>query len=176
MTHSDVWHDSIADWSLTHMYDTTHSYVQIESFICATWLIHMCDVTHSYVRQDSLIYAPPPKSTKSRNSETQIPRYKFNYHSKISIWICTSRYRGIWISLVDFRDLNISGESVIQVVSKDVHEHSRRTSESMHTHARVCVCVWVRQSEWERESWREITAHTHTHTHTHLRIHARTHT
>jgi len=37
------------------MYDTTHSNVWHDSFICVTWLIQMCDMTHSYVWHDPFI-------------------------------------------------------------------------------------------------------------------------
>jgi len=37
---------------LIHMWDTTHLYVQHDSFICG---IHTCDTTHSYVWHESFI-------------------------------------------------------------------------------------------------------------------------
>jgi len=58
MTHSYVRLDSFiyAIW-LIHMCDMTHSYVRHESFICATWLIHMCDMIHPYMRHGVCVCA-----------------------------------------------------------------------------------------------------------------------
>jgi len=48
-------HSQIYGAWLFRMWDTTHSYVRHDSFVCVTWLIHMCDMTHSYVWHDSFI-------------------------------------------------------------------------------------------------------------------------
>jgi len=54
-THLCVRHEFTSKHHVSSACDMTHSYVQRNSFVCATWLICMCDMTHSYVRHYSFV-------------------------------------------------------------------------------------------------------------------------
>jgi len=58
MTHSSVQHDAFihATW-LMHIWDMTHLYAGHDTFTSATWRIDQCDMTHSYMRHRSCICA-----------------------------------------------------------------------------------------------------------------------
>jgi len=65
-------------------FSITHSYVCHDSFIFVPWLIHMC--LYLLIHQ-----------SQSPNPETQFLGTNSN-RTKISFWISTMRYRGIWVT------------------------------------------------------------------------------
>jgi len=117
-----TWHDSFISFfqnctihaetraitmSFRTLCDVTHSYMQHDSFTCATWLIRRCDMTHSYVQHDSFICATwlihifhmnrhdtfmrnwTTSRTVSDNGYTWI-RYVTHRNESCCIWACHS--------------------------------------------------------------------------------------
>jgi len=117
---SFIYDSFIPDWFIL---DSTVSSSLIRDLFIRSWLIHSCVthvfVTHSFIRdtfthdsfiRDSLIctsWYPAPNQNLNLNLYRKIPRnmshermnkFTNSNKSKISIWICTARYRGIWVA------------------------------------------------------------------------------